>query len=84
MYIDTIREFPTPKNIIDIRSWFGLVNQVPNYAQLRDLIAPFNPFLSPRYPFSWTPELEAILQSSKKQIIPAICEGGETFDMSET
>ena len=27
-YLDAIRQFPTPKSITDIRSWFGLVNQV--------------------------------------------------------
>ena len=33
-YLDAIRTFPTPKSTTDIRSWFGLVNQVSNYAQL--------------------------------------------------
>ena len=27
-YLQSILDFPTPKNISDIRSWFGLVNQV--------------------------------------------------------
>ena len=27
-YLNAIRDFPVPKNITDIRSWFGLVNQV--------------------------------------------------------
>ena len=46
-YLDAIREFPSPTSTTDIRSWFGLVNQVSNYAQLRDLMAPFKPYLSP-------------------------------------
>ena len=33
-YIDAIEGFPTPTNLTDIRSWFGLVNQVSHYAQL--------------------------------------------------
>ena len=37
-YLDAIREYPTPKNITDIRSWFGLVNQVSFYAKLRELM----------------------------------------------
>ena len=40
-YLDAIRHFPTPKNISDIRSWFGLVNQVSNYGQLRGIMKPF-------------------------------------------
>ena len=63
-YFDAIRDFPTPESTRDIRSWFGLVNQVANYAQLRDIIAPFRPFLSPRHPFEWTAELDAAFEQS--------------------
>ena len=52
-YLDAIREFPTLASTTDVRSWFGLVNQVGNYAQLRDLMAPFKPFLSPKISFYW-------------------------------
>ena len=27
-YIESIRNFPTPTNISEVRSWFGLINQV--------------------------------------------------------
>ena len=82
-YLDAISQFPMPKNISDIRSWFGLVNQVSNYAQLRDLMAPFKCFLSPRYPFSWTAELEAKFNESKQHIVEAIRKGIEIFDITE-
>ena len=65
-YMDAIRDFTTPTSTTDIRSWFGLVNQVANYAQLRDIMAPFKPFLSPRCRFEWTPELERAFQASKE------------------
>ena len=41
-YMDAIRDFSTLTSITDIRSWFGLVNQVSNYAKLSHIIAPFN------------------------------------------
>ena len=82
-YLDAIREFPPPTSTTDIRSWFGLVNQVSNYAQLRDIMAPFKPFLSPRCKFSWSPELEESFQASKKAIVEAIREGVEIFDMQK-
>ena len=63
-YLDAIRDFPTPDSTTDIRSWFGLVNQVANDAQLRDTMAPFKPFLSPRCKFSWSPDLEEAFQTS--------------------
>ena len=81
-YLDAIRDFPTPASTTDIRSWFGLVNQVSNYAQLRDLMAPFKPFLSPKHPFSWTPELNTVFNASKSSIVEAIRKGVEIFDIS--
>ena len=80
-YIDAIRDFPTPTSTTDVRSWFGLVNQVANYNQLRELMAPFKPFLSPRHKFAWCQELEEAFQASKTMIIAAIREGVEIFDV---
>ena len=40
-HIRTIRDFPTPQNITDIRSWFGLINQVSYCDSLHNDMAPF-------------------------------------------
>ncbi|KAL9972701.1 hypothetical protein ACROYT_G019061 [Oculina patagonica] len=82
-YLDAIRDFPSPTTTTDIRSWFGLVNQVSNYAQLRDIMEPFKPFLSPRCKFSWSPQLEEAFQLSKEAILSAIRQGVEIFDMQK-
>lgn len=79
-YIEAIRSFPKPTNISDIRSWFGLVNQVAHYAQLRNLMTPFKPLLSPKCRFEWTPERDQAFESSKSAIISAIRHGVEIFD----
>ena len=79
-YLDAIRGFPTPASTTDIRSWFGLVNQVANYAQLRDTMAPFKPFLSPKVRFEWTPALDEAFNTSKDAIVDAIRHGVEIFD----
>ena len=34
-YIDSIRNFPRPANITDIRAWFDLVNRSPTTASLQ-------------------------------------------------
>ena len=81
-YLDAIRDFPSPSSTTDIRSWFGLVNQVANYAQLRDMMSPFKPFLSPKCKFTWTQELEDAFQNSKKAIVDAIRKGVEIFDVA--
>ena len=77
--MEAIRDFPTPTSTTDIRSWFGLANQVANCAQLRDSMAPFKPFISPRCQFEWTPELERAFQAYKS-IIVEIRHGVEIFD----
>ena len=82
-YFNAISEFPTPISNTDIRSWFGLVNQVANYAQLRDMMAPFKPFLSPKVKFNWTPELNTAFTKSKEAIIQAIHKGVQIFDITK-
>ena len=79
-YLDAIRHFPTPSSITDVRSWFGLVNQVSHYAQLREIMTPFKHLLSPKTKFEWTDSLDAAFRASKDHIINAIREGVEIFD----
>jgi hypothetical protein len=79
-YTDAIRDFPTPRSITDIRSWFGLVNQLTNYAQLRDMMRPFREFLSPKTPFTWNAELQRLFENSKAVIIDAITYGVTIYD----
>jgi hypothetical protein len=67
----------------DIRSWFGLVNQVSNYAQLREIMSPCKPFLSPRVKFCWSQELDEAFEASKVAIMDAIREGVKIFDMAK-
>ena len=82
-YIDAIKSFPRPKSTTDIRSWFGLINRVANYAQLRDTMELFRPFLSPKCKFFWSNVLEQAFQESKNIIIEAIKRGVEIFDITK-
>ena len=82
-YIAAIQDFPTPTSTTDIRSWFGLVNRVANYAKLSESMKLFKPFLSPRYKFFWTEVLDKAFIESKKHIIDAIKEGVEIFDTNK-
>ena len=81
-YLDGIRNFPRPTNISDVRSFFGLVNQVSHYARLIDLMAPFKPLFSPKTRFRWDDELENSFQQAKLEIIKSIYEGVKIFDPS--
>ena len=79
-YIDAIYNFPRPTNITDIRSWYGLVNQVSRYGKLTEHMAPFRELLSPKTRFRWDDEMEEAFQQSKLGIIEAIKEGVRIFD----
>ena len=52
-----------------------------HYAQLRDFLAPFRPFLSDKkHPFYWDATLDEAFNRSKEAIIDAIRHGVEIFD----
>ena len=78
--IESIKNFPTPRNITDVRRWFGLVIQAANYNQLRDLVEPFRKFLSPKVKFDWSQKLDEVFENAKLAIIEAIKEGVKIFD----
>ena len=78
---DAIRKFPSLKSTTDVRAWWGLVNQVGHYAQLREIMAPFKPFLSPKHKFYWNDNLEEAFQDSKERIVDLIREGVKIFDV---
>ena len=45
--LESIATFPIPKNISDIRGWFGLVNQVAPFFASRPVMQPFRELLKP-------------------------------------
>ena len=80
-FLDAIEEFPAPRNKSDLRSFYGLVNQVSHYNQLRALVAPFRPLLSTKTKFYWNDELQTIFERAKLEIVSAIKEGVEIYSM---
>jgi hypothetical protein len=50
-YVEAVRSFPTPKNISDVPSWYGLINQVACSFVKTEHMAPFRHLLSPATPF---------------------------------
>ena len=79
-YLQTIRDFPTPKNRTDIRSWFGLVNQVSYAFSMTQQMEPFRRYLKPGTVFEWNEDMEDIFNESKKVIIDEIKKGVRIFD----
>ena len=82
--LESIRNFPVPKTISEIRGWFGLVNQVSPFFASRPVMEPFRELLKPAEKGKqvyWDDNLTALFEESKTVIIEAIQEGIKTFEM---
>lgn len=79
---EAIRDFPTPTSITDVRSWFGLLNQVAYTFSMAELMQPFRDLLKPKTQFEWTEELNQLFIKSKEHIINEIERGVQIFDKS--
>ena len=72
--LSIIGNFPMPDNpsIADIRSWFGLVNQVATFLAAAPIMAPFRDLLKPSNATGkktyWDSELQQLFESTKSDI----------------
>ena len=80
--ISAIRDFPTPTNITDARSWFGLVNQAAWSYSVGPIMEPFRELVKHNSNFHWDANLDQIFSNSKDTLIAKIAEGIRTFDTS--
>ena len=79
-YLEAIHNFPTPKTLTDIRSWFGLINQINYAVATADCMLPFRNLLKPSTKFEWTADLDKLFEETKKLIIAEIKHGVQIFD----
>ena len=79
-FLEAILSFPSPTNITDVRSWFGVVNQVAYSFASCPIMEPFRHLLSNKVPFAWSPELETAFQASKTEIVEQCTQGVRMFD----
>ena len=82
-YLQAIRDFPTPKNLTDVRSWFGLVNQVSYVFSMAERMQPFRQLLKPSKTFTWDDQLDNIFNESKSIMIKEIENGVKIFDKNK-
>ena len=79
-YLENILNFPTPQNIADVRSWFGLINQVAFAFSKGRVMAPFRDLLRPARKFDWTPDMDRAFNESKREIVRKVRSGVQMFD----
>ena len=80
--VESIRNFPVPKDITGIRSWFGLVNQVAYTFMQTEAMAPFRDLLSSKTSkaWLWDDTMTRLFNESKEEIIQQVQEGVKTFE----
>lgn len=78
-FVQSIRDFPEPKCLTDVRSWFGLINQVSYSFAVAPQMAPFRALLSSKIPFHWSAELSTAFNMSKAEIIDQCTNGVRNF-----
>lgn len=62
----------SPETITDLRSWFGLVNQLGNFSkELTTIMVPFRPLLSKNAVFQWLPERDHAFVEAKFRLSSA-------------
>lgn len=53
--LNAMKNFPVPKNITDLRSFFGMANQIRQFVpNMADICAPISHLLKPNNAFVWT------------------------------
>ena len=77
------QNFPKPEKVTDIRSWFGLVNQVAYTFSQAEIMEPFRELLSgKKRVWSWDETLTDVFNKSKEAIVAQIREGVHNFSIN--
>ena len=62
-------EFPVPTSPTDVRSFFGLANQLCNFSdEIADMLAPIKPLLKKGVLFQWLPEYQAAFEKAREHL----------------
>ena len=77
----SIANFPRPRDITGIRSWFGLVEQVAFNFSKSKLMLPFRPLLKAKAEYVWTDDLQTAFETAKREIVELIKKGVKTFQL---
>ena len=81
-FLDSITNFPQPKDITGARAWFGLVNQGAYAFSMAKFMKPFRYLLRPSMNFQWSEQLSKIFAESKQVIVKEMEEGVRLFQPS--
>ena len=81
--LQAIKEFQAPTNIMQMRSFFGLVNQVSFAFSMKDTMAPFKELLRPSAAFYWDERLQKLFEEAREEIVKKVEAGVKMFEMDK-
>ena len=81
-FLDAILHLPPPNNISDVRAFFGMVNQVSYAFSMSSIMEPFRHLLKPGNAFVWSPLLRECFEETKKNIVAAVKDGVQHFEVN--
>ena len=74
-HIESIKSYPTPTNLTDMKSFFALVEQVAPFVMVKPYLLPFRELLKKERKFYWDENLQRIFDDVKNQLIISIKDG---------
>ena len=80
-HVQALRDFPVPKTLTDMRSYFALVNQVSPYYATQPELQPFRDLLKKNSLFYWDEILQKLFEESKNRIADKVLEGITLFEV---
>ena len=80
--LQSIANFPVPSSLTDIRSWFGLVEQVSYAFSKSKVMAPFRELLQKSKPFYWDDQLTTLFKQARVKVTELVRDGVKLFDLN--
>ena len=74
-HVSTIRNYPIPQNITDMRSFFALVEQVSPFYTVKPHIKPFQELLKKNNRLYWDKNHQNLFDKAKETIAKCMIEG---------
>ena len=82
-HVQAIRDYPAPRNITDMRSYFALVSQVAHFYSTTPELQPFRDLLKKTTAFYWDGVLQRLFEESKNRIADMVLEGITRFQVGK-
>ena len=79
--LTAIKNFPTPKDIHDVRSWFGAVNQMAWAYATSPIMLPFRNLVKPSMTFSWDDSMEKLFRETNQLLTEKCTAGIRAFEL---